>query len=108
MSVDWQQIGTAIGGLALGAGGVGMWWRKQRVGSAESTAQVSVLEMMRQEVERLGKRVAALETESKVSAAQQHRLIRHILRLEGLMRAGNLEPPHFDIDGQPEKVGLTD
>lgn len=90
--MDWQAIGTALGGLALGAGGVGIWWRQQAVGSAAGEAQVTAYEMLKQEMLRYGERITALEQ-------RESRMIRHIYRLEGLMRANGIEPPPFDIEG---------
>ena len=112
MTIDWSQVGTAIGGLVLSLGG---WLagratnkakaeasvEKARAEGAGAAAETSVVTMMRDEVKRLSDRVSALET-------REGRLIRHIYRLEGLMRGAGLEPPHFDIDGQPEKAGGTD
>lgn len=99
--MDWNAIGTALGGLVLGAGGVGLWWRKQRVDSAETGAHVAVVDLLRQEVERLSVRLAALEQ-------REGRMVRHIYRLEGLMRAKGIEPPPFDLDSDSIKPGLTD
>jgi hypothetical protein len=99
--MDWNAIGTAIGGLVLGAGGVGLWWRKQAVAGAESGAHVAVVDLLRQEVERLSVRLAALEQ-------REGRMVRHIYRLEGLMRAKGIEPPPFDLDSDTIKPGLTD
>jgi len=98
MAVDWQAIGTAIGGLALGAGGVGLWWRKQVVENARQGAEVDVIQLMRDEISRLGARVGSLE-------AREGRMIRHIYRLEGLMRGANIEPPPFDLDSDSIRPG---
>lgn len=99
--IDWQAFGTAVGGLVIGAGGVGLWWRKQRVEGAEAGAQVTVIDLMRQEVERLSSRLSALE-------AREGRMIRHIYRLEGLMRAAGIEPPPFDIESDTIRPGGTE
>jgi hypothetical protein len=53
---------------------------------------------MREEVTRLGERVGRME-------ARELRLIRHIYRLEGLMRAAGLEPPPFDPDSDTIRAG---
>ncbi|WP_329770486.1 hypothetical protein [Stenotrophomonas maltophilia] len=97
-ALDWQAIGTAIGGLVVGAGGVGLWWRKQQVESARQGAEVDVIQLMRDEITRLGARVGSLE-------AREGRMIRHIYRLEGLMRGSGIEPPPFDIDSDTIKAG---
>lgn len=99
--IDWQAVGTAIGGLLIGAGGVGLWWRRQVVEGARQGAEVDVITLMRDEISRLGARVGSLE-------AREGRMIRHIYRLEGLMRAKDIEPPPFDIDSDSIKVGGTE
>lgn len=96
--MDWNALGTAIGGLALGAGGVGLWWRKQAVEGAASSAQVSAYDLMRQELERLASRVGALEQ-------REGRLIRHVYRLEAVIRSMGHEPPAFDIESDTLKAG---
>jgi len=53
VDVDWQAIGTAVGGLMVGAGGVALWWRKQFVETAREGAEVNVIQLMREEVTRL-------------------------------------------------------
>lgn len=112
MSIDWSQIGTALGGIIIAIGG---WFagRKTNKATSEATveraraegasaaAETSVVTLMREEVRRLSERVSALES-------REGRLIRHIYRLEGLMRGAGMEPPHFDIDGAAIKVGGTD
>ena len=89
--MDFQALGTALGGLAIGAGGVGLWWRQQRVAAVSAETEISVIQMLRDEVGRLSTRVTGLE-------AREGRLIRHVYRLEGLMRAANIEPPPFELD----------
>lgn len=98
VDVDWQAIGTAVGGLMVGAGGVALWWRKQFVETAREGAEVNVIQLMREEVTRLGERVGRME-------ARELRLIRHIYRLEGLMHAAGLEPPPFDPDSDTIRAG---
>lgn len=112
MSIDWASIGTAAAGILTG---IGLWitGRKKNAASTDAAvarakaegaaagAETSVIELMRQEVKRLGDRVAALES-------REGRLIRHVYRLEGLMRGAGIEPPPFDIDGEPIRAGGTD
>lgn len=98
--VDWQAIGTAIGGLMVGAGGVALWWRKQFVETAREGAEANVIQLMRKEVTRLGERVGRME-------ARELRLIRHIYRLEGLMRAAGIEPPPFDPENDTIRAGKS-
>ncbi|MGG6341494.1 hypothetical protein ACQ5SB_20490 [Stenotrophomonas geniculata] len=98
VDVDWQAIGTAVGGLMVGAGGVALWWRKQFVETAREGAEVNVIQLMREEVTRLGERVGRME-------ARELRLIRHIYRLEGLMRAAGIEPPPFDPESDTIRAG---
>lgn len=101
MAVDWQAIGTAVGGLVLGAGGFGLWWRKQVVENARQGAEVDVIQLMRDEIARLGARVGSLE-------AREGRMIRHIYRLEWLMRKSGIEPPPFDLDSDTIRAGGSD
>lgn len=89
--VDFQALGTGIGGLILGAGGVAMWWRQQKVENAAATAEKSVIDMLREEVGRLSERVTRMER-------RESRILRHVYRLEGVLRANGLEPPTFDPD----------
>ncbi|WP_234003446.1 hypothetical protein [Stenotrophomonas sp. MYb57] len=44
----WQAIGTAVGGLMVGADGVALWWRKQFVETAGEGAEVNVIQLMRE------------------------------------------------------------
>lgn len=99
--IDWQAVGTAVGGLVLGAGGVGMWWRRQVVDRVRQGAEVDVIQLMRDEVSRLGDRVQGLER-------REGRLIRHVYRLEGLMRANGIDPPPFNLDDDTIRAGGTD
>lgn len=110
--IDWQAIGAAAAAIFIGVGG----WLTGRRGStaktdtevakaraegAQAAAEQTVVELMREEVSRLSVRVAALES-------REGKLIRHIYRLEGLMRGAGIEPPHFDIDDEPIKAGGTE
>lgn len=97
--MDWSAIGTAVGGLVLGAGGVGIWWRNQAVNSAASGAQVTAYDMLNAEVKRMGERIGALEQ-------REGRLIRHIYRLEAMLRAIGQEPPTFDVESDGNGVRL--
>lgn len=99
--MDWPAIGTALGGLAIGVTGFITGRGKRKVEDAKATAETDVVTLLRQEVERLSDRVKGLET-------REGRMIRHIYRLEGLMRGHNIEPPPFEIDGEPIKAGGTD
>ena len=99
--VDWQALGQAIGlglgGLVVGAGGVGLWVRKQFVENARQGAEVDVIQMMRDQMAALSERLASLERENRL---QQ----RHIFQLERLMHDAGLVPPAFDPDsltGEP-------
>jgi hypothetical protein len=91
MEIDWNVVGTGVVGV-LGA--IGTWFMgkgKRAVDGAESKAERDVVNLLRQEVERLSVRLSAMES-------REGRMIRHIYRLEGLMRARGVEPPPFDID----------
>lgn len=88
---DFTGLGTGIAGLIVGAGGVAIWLRQQRVEQAAANAETDVINMLRAEVDRLSARLTAME-------GREGRLIRHVYRLEGLMRAKDIEPPPFDID----------
>lgn len=89
--IDWQTIGGALGALVVGIGGFAAGRGKRQVESAAAVAEVSIIEMLRAEVNRLSVRLTAME-------AREGRLIRHVYRLEGLMKGANMEVPMFDID----------
>lgn len=100
--LDFQALGTGIGGLVIGAGGVAMWWRQQKVENAAATAEKSVIDMLREEVGRLSERVTRMER-------RENRILRHVYRLEGMLRANGHEPPAFDPDADeppPLPVGV--
>lgn len=99
--IDWQTVGAGIGGLFVGAMSYFAGRGKRQVADTKADAEVDVVTLLRQEVERLSERVKGLE-------AREGRLIRHVYRLEGLMRGHGIEPPPFDIDGEPIKAGGTD
>lgn len=90
--MDWQTLGTALGGILIGVGSFFAGRSGRKVTEASNGAEASVIEMMRQEVERLSRRVAGLES-------REGTLIRHVYRLEGVMRANGIEPPPFELDG---------
>jgi len=108
-TATWGVIGPAIIGLAT-------WLKMRKLNQAKVDAAVSAaraeavnsdatseaVKLLRGEVERLGARVLAME-------GREGRMIRHIYRLEGLMRAANppIDPPPFDLDGEPVKAGGT-
>jgi hypothetical protein len=84
--------------------GVGGWFLARGRRNAETAAVVAetgIITMLREEVTRLSLRVSGLEQ-------REGKLIRHVYRLEGLMRANNIDPPPFDIDGEPIRAGGTD
>lgn len=99
--IDWQAIGTAVAAAVLGVGSFIAGKGKRQVADAKADAEVDVVTLLRQEIERLSSRVGGLEK-------REGRMIRHIYRLEGLMRGAGIEPPPFEIDGEPIKAGLTD
>lgn len=99
--IDWQTIGGGIGAIVLGALSFIAGRGKRQVTEARQEAEIDVVTLLRQEIERLSQRVAGLES-------REGRMIRHIYRLEGLMRGHGIEPPPFEIDGEPIKAGLTD
>lgn len=57
------------------------------------TTESRLYETVRQELDRLNEKVEKLEKRSG-------RMLNHIYRLEGLMRAAGLEPPPFDPDSE--------
>lgn len=89
--IDWQAVGTAVGGLIVGVGGVSLWLRQRAVESARQGAEVDVIQMMRDQMAVLSERLASLERENRL---QQ----RHIFQLERLMHDAGLVPPAFDPD----------
>jgi len=62
------------------------------------TTESRLYETVRLELDRLTTKVDQLEKRSG-------RMLNHIYRLEGLMRAANLEPPPFDPDADPQPCG---
>ena len=96
--IDWQAVGTAVGGLIVGVGGVSLWLRQRAVESARQGAEVDVIQMMRDQMAVLSERLASLERENRL---QQ----RHIFQLERLMHDAGLVPPAFDPDGPTQAPG---
>lgn len=118
--IDWQTIGggaTALGMLATGAWA---WWLKNlkakavtradvaEAGAAEKVAKAegSVYSMLESRLQALEVEVKDLRTDLAAERRHSHELERksnrmelHILRLEHLMRAANLEPPPFPTEG---------
>ncbi len=102
MALDWGVIGTGAGLLITNVVAYFAGKGKREVKEAANEAERDVIVLLRQEVERLSARVTAMES-------REGRLIRHVYRLEGLMRGAGLEPPLFDIDGDVAiKAGLSD
>lgn len=96
--IDWQALGGAVVSLMIGAGGVALLWRKQAVDNARQGAEVDVIQIMRDELTRLGAR--QLEQERR-----ELRLLRHIYHLEALMRTGGLNPPPFNPESDTLQAG---
>ena len=92
MAVDWQTIGTGVGLVVSNAITYFVSRGRREVKAASDEAERDVVLLLRQEVQRLSERLTAME-------GREGRLIRHVYRLEGLMRAKDIEPPPFDIDG---------
>lgn len=92
MSIDWNAIGTGLGGLVIGIGGVAMWLRQRAVESARQGAEVDVIQLMRDQMAVLSDRQAVLERENR-------QLQRHIFKLERLMHDAGIVPPAFDPEG---------
>lgn len=63
------------------------------------TTESRLYETVRLELDRLTTKVDQLEKRSG-------RMLNHIYRLEGLMRAANLEPPPFDPDADAQPGGV--
>lgn len=111
--IDWTAVWGVIGPAAVG---LATWIKMRKPNQAKVNAAVSAaraeavnsdstseaVALLRGEVQRLSTRVQALES-------REGRMIRHIYRLEGLMRAANppIDPPPFDLDGEPIKAGGT-
>ena len=98
--IDWNMVGGALVGLLTGAGGAVAVYQRQKVANASAGAETNVIELLRGEVRRLSERLTAME-------GREGRLIRHVYRLEGLMRAKDIEPPPFDIDVDSYRAGGT-
>jgi hypothetical protein len=101
MAIDWALVGTGAAGLVAGVGGYFKGKGGRKVESAATGAEVTVIDLLRQEVERVQTRLTGLEQ-------REGRMVRHIYRLEGLMRAKGIEPPPFDLDSDTIKAGGTD
>lgn len=100
MALDWATIGTGAGLLLTNVVAYFAGKGKREVQNAANDAERDVIVLLRQELERLSTRVSAMES-------REGRLIRHVYRLEGLMRAKDIEPPPFEIDGDVIKAGGT-
>jgi hypothetical protein len=112
MTLDWVSIWAVVGPAVVG---LATWLKTRKPNQAAISAAVSAaraeavntdstsaaVALLRGEVERLGARQQAMET-------REGKLIRHLWRLEALMRAHGIEPPPFDIDGEPIRAGGTD
>ncbi len=111
--VDWGQVGAAITAIGIGAGGVYAWWLKTTKTRAETNADVassraeeSVADANSQVYRMLLERVTTLENDMRLvreelAQERQHsrRLVLHIWKLEGLMRAAGVTVPMF-VDGE--------
>lgn len=109
--IDWTVVWGVVGPAIVG---LGTWLKTRKPNQAKLEAAVSAaraeavntdstsaaVTLLREEVTRLSNRVTALE-------GREGRLVRHVYRLEGLMRAAGIEPPPFEIDGDPVKAGGT-
>lgn len=101
MALDLTLIGGGLASLATGFIGWFAGKGKRNVENAATGAETAVITLLRQEVERLSLRLTALEQ-------REGRMVRHIYRLEGLMRAKDIEPPPFDLDSDSIRAGGTD
>lgn len=99
--IDWGTIGQGIMAVVVGALGWIAGRQKRKTEAVEEGAERDVIRLLRDELDRLSARVSAMEK-------REGRLIRHVYRLEGLMRGAGMEPPAFEIDGLPIKAGGTD
>lgn len=74
------------------------WWTRgtrsaqDRADIASADASTNVVELMRGELSRIAERVHNLERRELI-------LLRHIYKLEALLRDVGKEPPEFDVDG---------
>lgn len=94
----WQAIGTGIGGLVIGGGGIAVWLKSRQVESTRQGAEIDVIDLMRKEVGRLGERLGQMEL-------REGRLIRHIYHMEAVLRAAGLNPPPFNIESDTIQTG---
>ena len=100
--IDWAVVGTAVMGIATGIGG---WFagrgKRQRESARDSAAEagkLQVIDLLRSEVDRISQRMLAMATRIEALEQREGRMVRHIFRLEGVMRAHNIEPPPFDVE----------
>ncbi|WP_057632550.1 hypothetical protein [Stenotrophomonas humi] len=95
------ELGGWIAAIVTGALG----WFSGKAGRKRDneaiTAESRLYETIRLELDRLTEQVRALERRSG-------RMLNHIYRLEGLMRASGLTPPPFDPDAENIGAGGTD
>src|SRR5688572_14901822 len=112
--MDWEAIGAALGGLALGAAGVFGLWRRREVAQAKDQSEVAehrseraradaasqIADTERQLYAMLSARLSDLEGEVKMLRQELHterqwarELEKHIYHLENTMREAGLTPP---------------
>lgn len=101
MAVDLATVGTGAAVILSNVIAYFAGKGKREVKEAANDAERDVIVLLRQEVERLSARVTAMES-------REGRLIRHVYRLEALVRELGKEPPAFEIDGGVIRAGLTD
>lgn len=97
MAIDWDVVGAAAMAALTGAVGWIGGRQKRKTAEAGQIAERDVIVLMREEVARLSARSAEQEIRIQRLEDRENRLVRHIFRLEALMRGAGLEPPPFDI-----------
>lgn len=118
MSIDWNQVGTAAGGILLAIGtffaGRGKRAAEGKAEVAQSNKEAEIADAegalyrrLREDMDALRSDVNRLRTELDAERTHGRKLERHIWKLEGLMRKAGIEPPPF-MEGDEIKAGGTD
>lgn len=93
--IDWQVIGTAIGGLVVGIGSFLAGRGGRKAAETATAAEIGVIEMLRDEVQRLSGRLARLEDSERRSRER-------IFQLEQAMRDAGMTPPPLILSDGPQ------
>lgn len=110
MAIDWQSVGTVLGGLGTAAVAAWGFWQKQQRTQAQTRAEVAeanstravadaegaVYKLLTNRLQTLERDMEHLREDLAHERKRTRRMELHIGRLEGLMRKAGIEPPTFD------------